>query len=64
MGVRWRRIAMFRAFRMGAARLAGFASEEFCKYYSVAQKPIVDSAGFCNLEVGLFTTVNLRSNFG
>jgi len=42
----------------------GFASEEFCNYYFGSRRPIFDRTSFCDLEVRLFTTFNLGSNFG
>jgi len=42
----------------------GFASEEFCNYYFGSRQPIIDAASFCDLEVRLFTTFDLGSNFG
>lgn len=42
----------------------GFASEEFCNYYFGSRLPIFDKSSFCDLEVRLYATFNLGSNFG
>jgi hypothetical protein len=42
----------------------GFCSEDFANYYFGGRMPLFDSSSFCDLEVRLFTTLDLGMNFG
>jgi hypothetical protein len=41
----------------------GFASEEFCNYYFGSREEVVSGSKVCDLELRLFTTVDLGMNF-
>ena len=41
----------------------GFCSEDFANYYFGGRQPLFDSTSFCDLEVRLYTTLDLGMNF-
>jgi hypothetical protein len=41
----------------------GFASEDFCNYYFGGREELFDKSSFCDLEIRLFTRIDLGSNF-